>query len=176
MDRNELPFDPCNLGVPSGTTEMNSMHVTHSAQTVHLSNTEINTVFKQTKVTFHLTHQLGVLSGVPKMISEPMHDQREPCTYLVSRLALSQKRPKWHSIWPTSRRSFIVCPNRFPSLWYVSPNPCTYLTLRLTLSPNGPKWASTWPTSQRSSIGCAQNDFWAYCTFGANHGPILCGD
>jgi hypothetical protein len=112
----------------------------------------------------------------PKWFLNRLLVQRIACTYLVSRLALSQKRPKWTSIWPTSPRSSIVCPKRFMSLWYVSPNPSTYLALRVTLSLNGPKWASTWPTSPRSSIGCAQSDFRAYCTFSVNYAPILCGD
>jgi hypothetical protein len=112
----------------------------------------------------------------PKWFPNRLHVQRTPCTYLMSRLALSQKRPKQASIWPTSPWSSIVCPKRFLSLWYVSPNPCTYLALRLTLFLNGPKWAFVWPTSPRSSIGCAQSDFRAYCTFGANCAPILCGD
>jgi hypothetical protein len=77
--------------------------------------------------------------------------------------------------------AFFLCyettfPKRFLSLWYVHPKPCTYVLLRLTLSPNGPKRASTRSTSPRSSIGCAQNDFRAHSTFGANYQPILRGD
>jgi hypothetical protein len=39
-----------------GTGKMNSMPVVLSAQTVHLSDSEINTISKQTKATFHWTH------------------------------------------------------------------------------------------------------------------------
>jgi hypothetical protein len=38
------------------------------------------------------------------------------------------------------------------------------------------KWASTWHASPRSTVGCAQNDFHACGTFGANRAPILCED
>jgi hypothetical protein len=49
MDRNELPLDPRHLGVPSGVPKMISMPVVHSAQTLHLSCTEINTISKRTE-------------------------------------------------------------------------------------------------------------------------------
>jgi hypothetical protein len=39
---------------------------------------------------------------------------------------------------------------------------------RLTPSPSGPKRTSIWPTSSCSSNGCAQNNSWAYCTFGSS--------
>jgi hypothetical protein len=45
--------------------------------------------------------------------------------------------------------------------------------VRLTLSPNGPKQASTWHTLHGSMIGCAQSDFHARGTLGANRTPIL---
>jgi hypothetical protein len=79
-----------------------------------------------------------------KWFSNLLHVQRKLCTYLVSRLTLSQKRLKQASIWPTSPRSSIVYPKWFPSLRYVCPNPCTYLASRLTLSPYRLEWASTW--------------------------------
>jgi hypothetical protein len=138
---------------------------------------EINTISKRIEATIHLTHVTEEFHRVrPKWFLNLLHVQRKPCAYLVSRLALSQKRPKRASIWPTSPRSPIVCPKWFPCLWCVSPNPCTYPALRLTLSTNGTKRASTWPTSPRSSNGCAQNDFWAYCSFSTNYAPMLCGD
>jgi hypothetical protein len=53
----------------------------------------------------------------------------------------------------------------------------TYIScVEINTSINGPKQVSTWPTQRRSTIGCAQNDFWAYATFGANLAPILCRD
>jgi hypothetical protein len=48
MDQNELPLDTCHLGVPSGVPKMISMPMVYSAQTVHLSCAEINTISKQT--------------------------------------------------------------------------------------------------------------------------------
>jgi hypothetical protein len=56
MDQNELPFDPCHLGGPSGAAKKISMPVVHSAQTVHLFGAKINTFSKQTEVSFHLTY------------------------------------------------------------------------------------------------------------------------
>jgi hypothetical protein len=79
---------------------------------------------------FDLRH-LGVPSGVPKVILEPM----------------------------------VLCHQ-----------PCNYFAMRLILSSHGPKWASTWHTSPSSTIDCAQNDFHACGTFGANSAPILCQD
>jgi hypothetical protein len=66
-----------------------------------------------------------------------------------------------------------VCPKQFLSPWNVWCKPCTYLAPTLTLSPNRPKRDSTWPMSPRSYIACIQNDFWACCTFGEKHAPIL---
>jgi hypothetical protein len=54
-----------------------------------------------------------------KRFANLLRVQRKPCTYLVSRLALSPKRPNWASIWPTSPRSSIIYLKRFWSLWYV---------------------------------------------------------
>jgi hypothetical protein len=56
MDRNELPLDTRDLGVPLGVPTMISIPVVHLAQTVHLSSAEINTISKWTETSFHLTH------------------------------------------------------------------------------------------------------------------------
>jgi hypothetical protein len=56
MEQNELSLDTRHLGVPSGVSTMISMPVEHSAQTVHLSCAEINTISKRTEMSFHLTH------------------------------------------------------------------------------------------------------------------------
>jgi hypothetical protein len=55
MDPNEFPFDP-NQGGPSGAAKKIPMPVVHSAQTMHLSCTEINSVLVQTEASFHMTH------------------------------------------------------------------------------------------------------------------------
>ena len=70
---------------------MISEPMVHSAQTVHLSCTDTNTVSKWTKKRFHITH--GTLE---------FHR-----TYLAPTLAPS--RPKQDSTWPTSPRSTIGC-------------------------------------------------------------------
>ena len=54
--RNELRLEPLHLGVPSGASKMISDPMVHMVQTVHLSCTDTNTVSKQTKTRFHLTH------------------------------------------------------------------------------------------------------------------------
>jgi hypothetical protein len=56
MDRNELPFEPHHLGVPSGASKMISEPVVHLAETVHLSCTETNTISKKTETRFYMTH------------------------------------------------------------------------------------------------------------------------
>jgi hypothetical protein len=56
MDRNELPLNPRQLGVPSGVSKMISKPMVCLAQTVHLSCIEINTISKCSKMIFHLTH------------------------------------------------------------------------------------------------------------------------
>jgi hypothetical protein len=56
MDRNEFLLDPRHLGAQSGAAKMISEPVVRSAQTVHLSCTETNTISKQTETSFHLTY------------------------------------------------------------------------------------------------------------------------
>jgi hypothetical protein len=80
----------------------------------------------------------------------------KPCTYLVSRLALSPNRPKQASTWASSPRRTIGC---IQNDFYICRKPCTYLALTLTPSPNGPKRASTWASSPKSTIGCVQTNF-----------------
>ena len=56
MDKNELPLDPRHLGLASAMPKMISVPVVHLAQTVHLFCGEINTISKQTKTSFRMTH------------------------------------------------------------------------------------------------------------------------
>jgi hypothetical protein len=56
MDQNKLPFEPHDLGGPSGAANKFSVPMLHLEQTVRLSDAEANTVSKQTEVSFHLTH------------------------------------------------------------------------------------------------------------------------
>jgi hypothetical protein len=55
MDRNELPFEPCHLAVPSGASKTISAAMVQLAQTVHQSCTETNTISKHTETSFHLS-------------------------------------------------------------------------------------------------------------------------
>jgi hypothetical protein len=55
MDRNELLFEPCHLGVPSGASKMNYEPVVRLVETVHLSCTETNIVSKRTETRFYMT-------------------------------------------------------------------------------------------------------------------------
>jgi hypothetical protein len=55
-ERNELPIDPRHLGVRSVEPKIIFEPITHSAQTVHLSCVEINTISKRTERSFYLTH------------------------------------------------------------------------------------------------------------------------
>jgi hypothetical protein len=55
-DQNEIPYDLGHLGVLSGVSKAILEPVEHSAQTVHLSCTDTNTISKQTEMKFHMTH------------------------------------------------------------------------------------------------------------------------
>jgi hypothetical protein len=127
-------------------------------QTMHLSCTDTNTIFKWTKTRFHMTHVTWEFLWVrPKLFMSLWYVQCKPCTNLASRLALS-----------------LNVPNRAPpeprhlgSLWYIWRKPSTNLVSTLTLSLNRSKRDFTWPTSTRSFIRCLQHYFWAYGTFDA---------
>jgi hypothetical protein len=109
-DRNELPFEPHHLGVPSGAAKMFSEAMVQLPQTVHLSCTETNTVSKRTETCFHLslvTQEYHLVH--PKQFLSLWNIWRQPCTYHAPKLTLSPKEPKWDSTWPTSKRSSIRC-------------------------------------------------------------------
>jgi hypothetical protein len=117
---------------------------------------------------------LGAPSGATKMISEPMVRLAQTVQLPYVKISTISKRNETSiHLSPVTLEYYWVRPKWFLSLWYVQHKPCTYLASRLALPPNGMKRASTWALSSRSTIGCVQNDFWAYGTFGANHGPIL---
>jgi hypothetical protein len=59
-NQNELPFEPRNLGVPSGVSKMISEPMVHLVQTVDLSCTNTNTVTKQSKMRFQT---MNVIEG-----------------------------------------------------------------------------------------------------------------
>ena len=56
MERNELPLNPCHLGLPSGASKMIADPMVRLAQTVHLSCTDTNIVSERNKTRFHMTH------------------------------------------------------------------------------------------------------------------------
>jgi len=72
-DRNELPLEPCHLGVPSDASKTISEPMVRLAQTVHQSCTDTNTVSKRIEMTIpHDPRHLAVPSRAFKTISEPM--------------------------------------------------------------------------------------------------------
>jgi hypothetical protein len=50
MDRNELPLEPRQLGVPSGASKTISNRMVRLAQTVRLSCSDTNTIMEWTKM------------------------------------------------------------------------------------------------------------------------------
>jgi hypothetical protein len=63
-------------------------------QTVHLSCTDTNTISKQTKTNFHMTHVTLEFHQVrPKRFLSLWYVRRNLCTYLASRLSLSRNGP-----------------------------------------------------------------------------------
>jgi hypothetical protein len=86
------------------------VYCTFSAQIVHLSCMEINTISKQSKTSFQLTHITKEVHWVrPKIFLWPWYIRRKPCTYLTLRLTPSPSKPKWSSTCPTTTRSSIGC-------------------------------------------------------------------
>jgi hypothetical protein len=116
----------------------------------------------------HDPRHLGVLSGVSKMIFEPMvrsaQTMQQSC---VKNTTISKRTETSIHLSLVTQEYHRVHSKRFLRLWYVWRKPCSYHALILTLSLNGPKWDSTWPTSPRCSIRCVQNDFWACGMFSA---------
>jgi hypothetical protein len=55
-DRKEILHEPHLLGVPSGASKMIFEAMVHLVQTVDLSCTETNTIFKSTETRFYLTY------------------------------------------------------------------------------------------------------------------------
>jgi hypothetical protein len=77
--------------VPSGVSKTISVPTVCLAQIVHLSCTDINTVFKWTKTRFHMTHVTLEFDQMrPKWFLRLWYVRQKHCTYLVSRLALYQ--------------------------------------------------------------------------------------
>jgi hypothetical protein len=87
--RIELPLEPRHLRTPSSASKMISMPMVRLVQTVQLSCTDTNTIYKRTKMRFHTTHVTYEFHRVrPKLFMSLWYVQCKQCTYLVSRLAL----------------------------------------------------------------------------------------
>jgi hypothetical protein len=56
MEWNEIRYDPRYLGVPLGASKMVSEPMVHSAQTMQVSYTNTNTIFKQIEMRVYMTH------------------------------------------------------------------------------------------------------------------------
>jgi hypothetical protein len=109
-DRNELLLDPCHLGVQSSASKIISEPMVRSAQTMHLSCIEINTISKWTRASFHFNpRHLGVASAAPKIFLNLWFVRCRPCIYFASRLTLSPNRLKRSSTWSTPPSSTIWC-------------------------------------------------------------------
>ena len=107
---NEIPHDPCHLGVPSGASNTISEPMVRSAQTVHRSCVKISTISKRTEMSIHLNLITLKYHWVhPKQLLSLWYVRCKPCTNLASRLALSPNGPKRASSCASSPRSTIRC-------------------------------------------------------------------
>jgi hypothetical protein len=156
-DWNKIWHDPRHLGVPSCVSEMIAGPMVHSAQTMHESCVNISTISKRTETSFHLSIVTSVYHRVhPKGLLSLWYIWRKPCTYLVSRLALSPNGTKQASTWasnigvPSGASKTISEPIvRLAQTVHLS---CIKIS---TIS----KRASTWAASPRRIVRCVQNDF-----------------
>jgi hypothetical protein len=71
MERNELPLEPRNIGVPSGGSKTISEPMVPLVQAVHRACSDPNGISECTKMITEPRH-LRVPSGVSKMITEPV--------------------------------------------------------------------------------------------------------
>ena len=154
MDRNEIPHDPCHLGVPTGASKRIFEPTVCSAQTMHLSCTDTNTVSKWTDLSLEPRH-LGVPSGASKMISEPMVclAQTVHLSFTDTNTVSKWKEERFHMMHVT-KEFHRVRPKWSPRLGYIRQKPRTYLSSRLALSPNRPKRVFTSASSTRRTNGC----------------------
>jgi hypothetical protein len=112
MDRNEIPYDPCHLGVPIGASKTIFEPMVRSVQTAHLSCTDSNSVSKRTEMRFHMTHVTYEFHSVhPKQFLSLWCIRCKLRTYLALWLALSlsPNGPKRASTLASSSRSTVGC-------------------------------------------------------------------
>jgi hypothetical protein len=109
-DSNELPLEPCHLGVPPGASKMIFEPMVRSAQTVHLSCGKISTISKRNETSFHLSLITKEYHRVrPNRFLSVWNVWRKPSNNLAPTLTLSPKRLKRDSTCPMSPRSSIGC-------------------------------------------------------------------
>jgi hypothetical protein len=107
-DRTELPLEPHHLGVPSSVSQTISMPMVCSVQTVQLSCTNTNAVFKWTKTRFHTTHVTYEFHRVcPKLFFEPMVRSVQTVHLCCVMSSTTFKRTEQSSTRPSSPRSTI---------------------------------------------------------------------
>jgi hypothetical protein len=106
----KAPPDPHYLGVPSGASKMIYEPMVCLTQTEHNSCTDANTISKQIKMRFHMSHITYEFHRVPPILFPSLrYVQRKPCTNLEPMLTMSLNWQKRDPIWPTSPRSSIGC-------------------------------------------------------------------
>jgi hypothetical protein len=153
---------------------MISRTLVHSTQTVHLSCTEINTISKQTKTSFHLTHVTLKYHRVrPKWFLGLWYVLHKLCTYLAPILTHLQMDRNKLSLDIHYIGVLLGVPK-------VISKPVVHFTQIMDLScveirsiSKQVEMSLPLDPSPRSTIRYVQNDLWAYGTFGANHTPIL---
>jgi hypothetical protein len=161
MDRNKLPLDPRQLGVPSGASKMISNPIVCLAQTVHLSCTDTNTVMEQTKrdSTWATSPRSSIVFvqndfqafGMFGATHAPiLHRHWHRFQTNRNKICLGVPRPLGV---PLCASKMVAKP------MHVRCKQCTYLASRLALSPNGPKQGSNCASSPQSTSGCVQNDY-----------------
>jgi hypothetical protein len=145
-----------------------------SAQTVHLSCIKICSISKQTESSIHLSlitkeyHQVR-----PKWFLSLWYVRCKPCTYLVSRLALSLNKLNQASTWASHLVVSSSASKTISKLVVRFVQTVHQSCVKISTISNELNQASTWALSPRSIIEAVQNDFWAYDMFSTNHAPIL---
>jgi hypothetical protein len=142
-----------------GASKIISEPMVHLAQTVHLSCTDTNTVYKRTKTRFHMTQVTKELHWVrPKQFLSLWYVRRKACTYLASRLALSRNSLNQLLVEPRHLGLLSRAFKTIQSPWYIWHKPCTYLASRLALYPRNESSIHL-SLVTRSTIVCIQTDF-----------------
>jgi hypothetical protein len=108
MDWNELPLEPHHLVVPLVASNTILEPMVHLTQAIHVSCTDTNTISKQAKRWFHMTHTIEEIHWVcTKQFLSLWYIRIKPRTYLASRLALHPNGLKRASTWGWSPSSTI---------------------------------------------------------------------